>query len=140
MEDPPINDYRLLPSIINHKQILKLFQKVSSKNFGLSFCLGTRYESGMDILEQIRVFGALKKIFHIHFRNVRGTIPSTDGYEEVAIDDGDIDMLQILKHLKKVGYDGAINPDHFPLFLDDPDYKASLSYTVGYVKGLMVDF
>lgn len=137
MEDPPLHDPRLLPSIINHMQILSLFDAVSSDNFGLCFCCGTRYESGMDIFKQIRIFGKRKKIFLVHFRNVRGTIPTTGDYEEVAIDDGDMDMLQVLNALKAVGYDGAINLDHLPVFIGDADRKAALAYTVGYIKGLM---
>jgi len=57
----------------------------------------------VDIYDQIRLFGRRGKIFHVHFRNVRGTIPSAGEYEEVALDDGDMDMFQILKTLKDVG-------------------------------------
>jgi mannonate dehydratase len=32
------------------------------------------------------------KIFHVHFRNVRGTLPKDGGYDEVMLDDGDMNM------------------------------------------------
>ena len=38
------------------------------------FCVGTRYESGEDILAGIRHFGGQGKIVHVHFRNVRGKL------------------------------------------------------------------
>jgi mannonate dehydratase len=85
----------------------------------------------VDIFEQIREFGAMGKIFHIHFRNVRGTIPSTGGYEEVALNDGDMVMLDVLRALHAVEYAGAINPDHLPHLTGDPKHRASLAFDVG---------
>lgn len=137
-EDPPIDDKRLLPGFTNPLQIRMLFEKINSKNFGISFCCGTRYESGIDVFQQIRMFG--EKIFFVHLRNVRGTITTTKGYEEVAIDDGDMNMLKVLKTLKEVKYEGAVNPDHLPLFLGDNNNetnKVGLAYTVGYIKALL---
>lgn len=136
-DDPPIDDDRLLPGFRDHLKILELFEKVSSRNFGISFCCGTRYESGTDIFRQIEVFGRRKKLFHVHFRNVRGTVKTTGDYEEVALDDGDMDMLKVLEKLEEVGYNGAINPDHLPEFTGDVDHKAALAYSVAYIKGLM---
>jgi len=65
---------------------------------------------------------------------------TTKGYEEVAIDDGDMDMLKVFKTLKEVGYDGAVNSDHLPLFLGDNNYETNrvgLAYTVGYIRALL---
>lgn len=69
---------RAIPLLIN-----RVFEAVPSRNLGLLFCVGTRYESGVDVYDQIRRFGNMGKIFHVHFRNVRGTIPSAGEYEEV---------------------------------------------------------
>jgi len=136
-DDPPIGDERLLPGFRNHVQILELFDKVSSENFGISFCCGTRYESGTDIFKQIELFGKRKKLFHAHLRNVRGTIKTTSDYEEVALDDGEMDILEILKSFKKQGYNGAFNVDHLPEFIGDTDGKAGLCHSVAYLKGLL---
>jgi mannonate dehydratase len=136
-DDPPVpNSEGLLPGITNPELINRVFEAVPSKNVGLLFCCGTRYESGVDIFEQIRCFGKLGKIFHVHFRNVCGTIPSTGGYEEVALDDGDMEMLEVLKALKAVGYDGAVNPDHLPILIGDEKRRAGLAFAVGYIKAL----
>lgn len=135
-DDPPVPDHEsILPGITNPLMINRLFEAINSKNVGLLFCIGTRYESGVDIYEQIRLFR--DKIFHVHFRNVRGTIPSAGGYEEVALDDGDMNMFNILKALKDVGYEGTLNPDHLPILVGDEKRKATIAFAVGYIKALI---
>ena len=44
----------------------------------------------VDVEADIRHFGRRGKIFHVQFRNVRGSIPTDGGYEEVLLDDGDL--------------------------------------------------
>lgn len=137
-DDPPVPDTEgLLPGITNPLTINRIFEAVQSKNVGMLFCCGTRYESGVDIYEQIRLFGSRGKIFHVHFRNVRGTLPSAGEYEEVALDDGDMNMYRVLRALKEVGYEGAINPDHTPNLIGDKKGSASLTFAVGYIKALI---
>jgi mannonate dehydratase len=136
-DDPPIPDKEgLLPGITTPEKIQKLFDTVPSSNSGLLFCTGTRYESGIDIFEQIEKLGP--KIFHVHFRNVKGTIPKTGGYEEVTMDDGDMDMLKVLRALMDVGYKGALNPDHFPILAGDTlNRNAGRAFSVGYIRALL---
>ncbi len=137
-DDPPVPDEaNLLPGIVNPLLITRVFEAVPSDHLGLLFCVGTRYESGVDVYDQIRLFGHHKKIFHVHFRNVRGTIPSAGGYEEVALDDGDLDMFKILKALQATGYDGSLSPDHPMILIGDEQRRASLAYHVGYMKALL---
>jgi len=136
-DDPPVDDDRLLPGFRDYVKILDLFDKVSSRNYGICFCCGTRYESGTGIFKQIEVFGRKKKLFHAHLRNVRGTVRTTGGYEEVTIDDGDMNVLEVIKAFKKQGYEGALNVDHLPEFIGDSDGKAALSHSVAYLKGLL---
>jgi len=137
-DDPPVPDEEsLLPGIINPIMINRVFEAVPSENLGLLFCVGTRYESGVDVYDQIRLFGSNNKLFHVHFRNVRGTISSIGGYEEVALDDGDMDMFRILKALKATGYEGSLSPDHPMVLVGDEKRRASLAYHVGYIKALL---
>lgn len=137
-DDPPVPDAEgLLPGLWNPLLINSLFDAVSSRNLGLLFCCGTRYESGINIFDQIRLFGRMGKIFYIHLRNVRGTIPSAGAYDEVALDDGDMGVFDVLKALKKVGYDGAVYPDHFPALIGDSEGKASIAFAVGYIRALI---
>jgi mannonate dehydratase len=137
-DDPPIPDSEgILPGITNPLLINRLFDAAPSKNLGLLFCCGTRYESGVNIYDQIRLFSRKNKIFHVHLRNVRGTLPNAGGYEEVALDDGDMDMFKVLKTLKEAGYKGVVNPDHIPILVGDTKGRASLAFAVGYIKALI---
>lgn len=136
-DDPPVPDEEgLLPGITTPEKIQKVFDTVPSPNSGLLFCTGTRYESGIDIIKQIEQLGP--KIFHVHFRNVKGTIPENGGYEEVMLDEGDMDMLEVLRALSGVGYTGALNPDHFPILsVDTQTRNAGRAFSVGYIRALL---
>ncbi|MEM3174545.1 MAG: mannonate dehydratase, partial [Candidatus Bathyarchaeia archaeon] len=111
-----------------------------SKNVGLIYCVGTRYEAGGTqlVLDEINYFGRKGKIFLVHFRNVRGSLATAGSFEEVLLDDGDMNMFQILLALHKVGYNGCLNPDHVPYWDGDtPDHRQAWSYSVGYIKALL---
>ena len=137
-DDPPVPDTEnLLPGIMNPLMIDRIFEAVPSKNLGLLFCVGTRYETGVDVYDQIRLFGNMGKIFAVHLRNVRGTLPSAGEYEEVMLDEGDMDMFKILKALKATGYDGTLSPDHPTIFIGDNSRKATTAWDTGYIRALL---
>ena len=137
-DDPPVPDTdNLLPGIMNPLMINRIFEAVPSKNLGLLFCVGTRYETGVDVYNQIRLFGNTGKIFAVHLRNVRGTLPSAGEYEEVMLDEGDMDMFEILKTLKATGYDGTLSPDHPTIFIGDDNRKATTAWDTGYIRALL---
>jgi mannonate dehydratase len=137
--DPPISTYFGIPQVITRfADFERLFREVPSAQNGMTFCVGTRYESGEDVLEGIRRFGKEGKIFHVHFRNVRGTIPTTRMYEEVFLDEGDLKMRQVAQALKDVGYTGAIDYDHIMrLTSDQPEGRAYIAYCVGYMRAVL---
>jgi len=135
-DDPPVSEGGLLPGLTTSEVFLRLFDEVPGEDCGFLFCTGTRYESGVDIYEQIRAFGP--RIFHVHFRNVRGTVPRDGGYEEVMPDDGEMDMLEVLRALDGVGYRGSLNPDHFPLLAGDTEERnAGRAFAVGHTRALL---
>jgi mannonate dehydratase len=137
--DPPLYDYLGNPQIIcRFADFDRLFAEVPSQHNGITFCVGTRYESGEDIYEGLRHFGRAGKLFHVHFRNVRGTLTTNQSYSEVSVDDGDIDMHRVVQTLHEVGYDGVIDYDH-PIGIsgDDPLHKQYISFAVGYMRGLL---
>ena len=75
--DPPLYQYLGSPQILcRFADFDRLFAEVPSKHNGITFCVGTRYESGEDVFAGIRHFGSQGKLFHVHFRNVRGTLPA----------------------------------------------------------------
>jgi len=137
--DPPLYEYLGNPQILcRFADFDRLLREVPGKNTGITFCVGTRYESGEDIFEGIRHFGRQRKLYHVHFRNVRGTLPAIKGYAEVMVDDGDMDMAKVLRTLHEVGYDGVIDYDH-PMSIvgDGPVPKQYIALAVGYMKGLL---
>jgi mannonate dehydratase len=137
--DPPLRDHLGSPQIIcRFADFERLFQEVPSKHNGMTFCVGTRYESGEDVFEGIRRFGRQGKLVHVHFRNVRGTLPSHRGYSEVFLDDGDLDMAKVLATLVEVDYDGVIDYDHaMQIPGDQPLPKQYIAFAVGYMRALL---
>ena len=135
--DPPVPDH-LIPGRLGLLDWKRLVWEAPSRNVGVKYCVGTRYESGANIIDEINNLGRQGKIFNVHFRNVRGTLPSIGAYEEVALDDGDINMFEVIKALHKTGYDGPIGPDHAPEFNDDElERRIGRAYSVGYIKALL---
>jgi len=131
--DPPLPETEFSP--LRWSDIL---DAVPSSHSGLLYCIGTRMESGVNIIEDIRAFGRRGKIFHTHFRNVRGTIPTHGGYQEVALGDGDKNMFVILQTLRSIGFDGGLQIDHLPRYDGDNAFQGMASaYAVGYVKALL---
>jgi mannonate dehydratase len=119
------------------------FQRVldafPSRNVGFLYCVGTRAEAGGAslVLDEINHFGRMGRIMTVHLRNVRGSLATAGGFEEVLLDDGDMNMFKILLELHKVGFDGCLNPDHIPQLEGDGDGTSlGLAYSIGYIKAL----
>ncbi len=106
-----------------------------SANVGYLYCCGTRAEAGGSsiVCDEISNYGRKGKIFTVHMRNVRGSLATADGFEEVLLDDGDMNIAKIIKELQKVGFNGFINPDHIPSLEGD----VGLAYSVGYLKAIL---
>lgn len=131
--DPPLSNAHLSP-----QRWSDLMEAVPSTHNGMLYCVGTRYESGVDICKDIRFYGRKGWIFHTHIRNVKGQIPTHGGYQEVAMDDGDMDLLTVLRTLADVGFDGGLQLDHMPTFDADGDNRLiAWAYSVGYVRALL---
>ncbi len=57
-------------------------------------------DPGKEIFDVIRYFGTRKKIFNVHFRNIRG---HRNDFMEVYPDEGDIDFVKAIQVYKEVG-------------------------------------
>lgn len=111
-----------------------------SRVVGYLYCVGTRAEAGGSplVLDEINAYGRKGRIFTAHFRNVRGSLATAGGFEEVLLDDGDMNMATILAALQRVGFDGCVNPDHIPALEGDYGHASlGLAYSVGYIKALL---
>jgi mannonate dehydratase len=135
-DDPPVPTLRGETRVLGSLEGIERFLAISpSPVHGLNFCQGTIAEMGVDVIEAIHRFGSRKKIHHVHFRNVKGSIPR---FEESFIDDGDVDMLEALRAFKEVGYTGTIMPDHTPRVAGDTPWGArGRAYALGYIRALM---
>ena len=133
-DDPPVptlkGETRVLGSMEGMKRLMEV---VPSEANCLNFCQGTVAEMGVDVIEAIRYFGSRGKIQHVHFRNVKGSVPR---FDESFIDDGDVDMLQALRTYKEVGYTGTIMPDHWPRVVGNSPLIGR-AHALGYLKALM---
>ncbi len=105
---------------------------------GLNLCLGTTAEMLQDPRREIHgiihEFGQRKKIFNIHFRNIRGR---RDDFQEVYPDEGDMDMLDVALTLVEVGYEFMLMPDHVPHHPDDPQGLQAFAFAYGYITGIL---
>jgi mannonate dehydratase len=136
---PPDRGYRGVHTVLGSVEGLKRFVSIRESPYhGLNFCQGTVSEMLADpareIFEVIRHFGARKKIFNVHFRNIQGRFLD---FRETFIDDGDVDMLAALRVYQEVGYDGMLMPDHVPQIAGDDGGRQAFAYTFGYIKALM---
>jgi mannonate dehydratase len=125
----------VLGSVEGLKRLISIKE---SPYHGLNFCQGTVGEMlqdpGREILDIIRYFGARKKIFNVHFRNIRGR---RDSFQETFPDEGDVDMLRALVAYREVGYPYMLMPDHVPHHAGDPDGLQAFAFCYGYIRGLL---
>ena len=84
----------------------------------------------------LSIFNWGRTIAYIHFRNVIGNAPN---YQEVFIDEGQVDMKRIIQILKKENYDGVLIPDHAPEMTCDAPWHAGMAYAMGYIKSLLMN-
>jgi mannonate dehydratase len=136
---PKGKGFRGVETVLGSVDGLKRFMAISPSAYhGLNFCQGTVSEMlakpGQEIYDVIRYFGSRKKIFNVHFRNIRGGFLH---FQETFIDDGDVDMLKAMRVYKEVGFDGMMMPDHVPSIDGDARGAQAFAYTFGYIKALI---
>lgn len=137
-DDPPVpllgGVARLFRSVASLRKATEL---VPSPYAGFDLCLGTVSEMGGEaaVLEAIETLGPADRIFYVHLRDVRGTVPR---FEECFIGEGNYDPLRVLRALRRVGFDGFILDDHSPRMVDDTDYMhRGRAHAIGYIQGLL---
>lgn len=135
-DDPPAWSLRGTPRLVNtHAKYDRLLSLVDSPSNALEFCVGSLQEMpDGDIYETTRHFARAGRIAYVHFRNVKGQIPH---YEEAFVDDGDIDMAEIVRILHEEEYEGVLVPDHVPELSCPAPWFAGNAHAVGYMKALV---
>lgn len=139
-DDPPVDRIRGISRIITNAEAMqKVLDMVPSPYSGITLCQGTLAAAGEDIPAIIREFGHKKKIFFVHFRDVKGT---AERFTETFHDDGQTNMLEAVKAYREVGFDGPVRIDHAPTLEGednkDPGYaEMGRLFALGYLRGLM---
>ena len=136
---PKGSSYQGIERVLGHVDDLKRFIDLHPSPYhGLNFCQGCVSEactSPEQVYDAIRYFGSRKKIFWVHFRNIRGRFLK---FEENFPDVGDIDMVKAIRTYKEVGYNGVLIPDHVPqLYLDTMWGHQAHAFCLGYIKALI---
>jgi mannonate dehydratase len=135
----PPEGYQGVVRVLGTVDGLKKFVTIRESPYhGLNFCQGTVSEMladpGKEIYDVIRYFGTRKKIFNVHFRNIRG---HRDDFVEVYPDEGDVDFVKVIQVYREVGYPYLLMPDHVPQAADDPGGLQSFAFCYGYIRGLL---
>jgi len=137
-DDPPVERLRNTPRLVNRPELFqKLLDLVPSTSNQLEYCLGTLAEmpdSNMDIYAATRHYASQNKIGYVHFRNVKGKVPY---YKETFVDEGDIDMLQIVRILRECGFEGVLTPDHAPKMSCQSSWHAGMAHSMGFMAALL---
>jgi mannonate dehydratase len=115
--DPPFplsrGSQQIMATLAGWKHLIEI---VDSPANGITFDCGVTRELGEDPVQVCRYFGTRDRINHMHYRNPHVIKPSVK-YVEGFIDEGDVNMLAVMKELLRVKYTRELYPEH-PRALD----------------------
>lgn len=134
-DDPPADSLRGTARLVNRPEKYdRLLAAAPSPANKLEFCIGSLAEMpGSDICATTRHYARRGAIAYVHFRNVRGQMPA---YHESFVDDGDVDMAEIIRILHEESFDGVLVPDHVPELACPAPWHAGHAHAVGYIRAL----
>ena len=136
-DDPPVPELGGIPRHMfgTFDGYVKALQIANSPNIGVCLCCGTWMEggksTGKDVLDAVRAFAKMGKLWKIHFRNVTAPIPD---FVETYIDNGYTDMYKLMKTLVDVDFRGNLIADHVPAMAGGKNNN--WSYSMGYIRAL----
>ncbi len=136
-DDPPLATLRSTPRLIYAPdRYQRLLELAPSANNQLEFCVGTIAEMAdtTDVCSVVDHYSAQGKIAYVHLRNVHGKAPH---YHETFIDDGDVNMINVLRTLHRNGFEGVLIPDHTPKIDCDAPWHAGMAFALGYMKAML---
>ena len=132
-DDPPLPSVRAQPRLVWQPALYqKLIDLRPSPRNALEFCVGTIAEmKDGDVYDAVETYSRQNKLAYVHLRNVRDKVPF---YKETFIDDGEVDVLRVLRILNKNHFNGVIIPDHAPQMSCAAPWHAGMAYALGFLR------
>ena len=131
-DDPPMPTIRGTPRLVyqpSHYQ--RLIDLNPSPANQLEFCVGSLAEmTEGDIYDTVATYAAQHRLGFVHLRNVVGKVPT---YQESFIDDGDVDVLRVMRILHEHNFEGVIIPDHAPQMSCAAPWHAGMAFALGFM-------
>lgn len=110
--DPPFplsrGSQQIMATLEGWKHLIEI---VDSPSNGITFDCGVTREMGEDPVAVCRYFGSRDRINHMHYRNPHVIKPYVQ-YVEGFIDEGDVNMLAVMRELVRLKYARELNPEH----------------------------
>jgi mannonate dehydratase len=110
--DPPVplsrGSQQIMGTVAGWKHLIEI---VNSPSNGITFDCGVTREMGEDPVAVCHYFGSRDRINHVHYRNPHINTPYVK-YDEGFIDEGDVNMLAVMRELVRVKYTREVYPEH----------------------------
>ncbi len=134
-DDPPMPTMRQQPRLVYQPYMYqRLLDAVPSSNNALEFCVGTIAEMAEgDVYEAVDRYSKQQRIAYVHLRNVTGKVPH---YRETFIDEGKVNMMEVLSILHRNGFDGVVIPDHTPQMSCPAPWHSGMAHTLGFIAAV----
>ncbi len=135
-DDPPLETVRgqarFMHRPLHFREMVDSYPSPSNR---IELCIGTVAEMpGADVYTLAEDLARGGHIGYVHFRNVRGQVPT---YTESFVDDGDVDMPRVLAALCRGGFSGVLIPDHTPLMTCGAPWHAGMAFALGYMRAAL---
>jgi sugar phosphate isomerase/epimerase len=97
---------------------------------------GVTYDAGILALADSDPYPAVAALAdRIHFAHARDVVGNWEKFDEVFLDDGDIDYPRVLRLIQETGFDGVICPEHLGPAKPGENIEArAIAYLQRYVK------
>jgi mannonate dehydratase len=87
-----------------------------------------------EILGVVDYLGPRNQIVNVHMRNIKGGLGN---FQEVYVDNGDMNFIEVMRALHRHGYDGMVMPDHVPQHAAPGARDEGFAFSYGYFHAIL---